>query len=125
MNGVDKITQNILSEAKELAKITILQAEKQRDSEVSKAAEDARLKADAKVERAKKEALELCERAKSTSSLERRKQILQAKREVINEVFDRIELSFMQMDTDSYTNLLIKMASSDTNGGIPVSYTHL
>ncbi|PWM45047.1 MAG: hypothetical protein DBX47_05050 [Clostridiales bacterium] len=116
MGGVEKIIQNILAESEEAAKQSILQAKAQAEATVAKAVSDVEKKSEAIIARANKEAEEEKSRAASIAALEGRKQILAAKREVMDEVFDRLELYFMQLKGTEYINFLSSLAKGSSGG---------
>lgn len=118
MSGIDNIKANILKDADARADEIVAQALQQKSEIIQRMVSDAEAEAGTSVADAQKHAFELINRANSVSGLEGRKKLLAAKREIISEVFDRIELNFSRMEPEEYTKLLASMArSAGKNGG--------
>lgn len=117
MNGIDKILENIRTQTKEICEGIIKEAKAKSEKQMSAELETAQAKADAELEQAKKDAVSLVDGAKSTAALEKKKMILSAKRQIVDEVLDRSALAFRQMDKDVYKKFLAKLALS-FNGGV-------
>ena len=110
MNGIEKITARIETDAKaETAEIL-------REAEEKAAAVRAQYEAQAKqeAEEAKKAgveaALRQAERLESAAQMEAKKQLLAAKQASLNEAFDKAQAKLLALPDDQYAELLAKMA---------------
>lgn len=109
MTGLEKMQSQILSEAESSAKEILDQAKKEADGIV----EEARKRAEAECrrisEKSEAEVKGLEERAVSSSDLQRRKELLQAKQEVISQMLDQAYESLLCADEKDYFDMLRKM----------------
>lgn len=110
MNGIEKITARIETDAKaETAEIL-------REAEEKAAAVRAQYEAQAKqeAEEAKKAGIEAArrqaERLESAAQMEAKKQLLAAKQASLNEAFDKAQAKLLALPDDQYAELLAKMA---------------
>ncbi|MDE7053600.1 MAG: V-type proton ATPase subunit E [Oscillospiraceae bacterium] len=110
MNGIEKITARIETDAKaETAEIL-------REAEEKAAAVRAQYEAQAKqeAEEAKKVGIEAArrqaERLESAAQMEAKKQLLAAKQASLNEAFDKAQAKLLALPDDQYAELLAKMA---------------
>ncbi len=110
MNGIEKITARIETDAKaETAEIL-------REAEEKAAAVRAQYEAQAKqeAEEAKKAGVEAArrqaERLESAAQMEAKKQLLAAKQASLNEAFDKAQAKLLALPDDQYAELLAKMA---------------
>ena len=118
MSGIDGIKTNILNEARAAADGIISDAVSRKAKIIADLCADAEKEGETALSDARKRAFELVNRANSMAGLEERKKILAAKREIISEVFDRIEMSFSRMESVEYSKLLASMAvSAGREGG--------
>lgn len=109
MTGLEKMQSQILSEAESSAKEILDQAKKEAEGIV----EEARKRAEAECrrisEKSEAEVKGLEERAVSSSDLQRRKELLQAKQEVISQMLDQAYESLLCADEKDYFDMLRKM----------------
>lgn len=109
MTGLEKMQSQILSEAESSAKEILDQAKKDAEGIV----EEARKRAEAECrrisEKSEAEVKGLEERAVSSSDLQRRKELLQAKQEVISQMLDQAYESLLCADEKDYFDMLRKM----------------
>ena len=109
MTGLEKMQSQILSEAESAAKEILDQAKKEAEGIV----EEARKRAEAECrrisEKSEAEVKGLEERAVSSSDLQRRKELLQAKQEVISQMLDQAYESLLCADEKDYFDMLRKM----------------
>lgn len=109
MTGLEKMQSQILSEAESSAKEILDQAKKEAEGIV----EEARKRAEAECrrisEKSEVEVKGLEERAVSSSDLQRRKELLQAKQEVISQMLDQAYESLLCADEKDYFDMLRKM----------------
>ncbi len=116
MSGVDKIIENILKESEISAEKIVSLAKDRAEETVAAAAAAAEKKGEATISSARRTAEEILVRADSLAALEGRKNLLSAKREIIDEVFDRVELYFMQLTGEEYVDFLVFLASGEKGG---------
>ena len=115
--GIDNILERIAVDAeKNAAEITSGAREKATEIYAERAAE-AKTAAAALIEAAEKEAIDRINLIKSTASLESRKLVLAAKREVIEEVFSDIPSAFRRMPKDEYAAFLASVAEKSAEKG--------
>ena len=109
MTGLEKMQSQILSEAESSAKEILDQAKKEAEGIV----EEARKRAEAECrrisEKSEAEVKGLEERAVSSSDLQRRKELLQAKQEVISQMLDQAYESLLCAVEKDYFDMLRKM----------------
>ena len=109
MTGLEKMQSQILSEAESSAKEILDQAKKEAEGIV----EEARKRAEAECrrisEKSEAEVKGLEERAVSSADLQRRKELLQAKQEVISQMLDQAYESLLCADEKDYFDMLRKM----------------
>ncbi|MBQ7346791.1 MAG: V-type ATP synthase subunit E [Clostridia bacterium] len=107
MNGLDRITEKILAEARDEAAGILAAAE----AECERITADYAARADAIRERlnaeAEREATDLIARAKSTAATQKRNTMLMAQSELLDEVFEGALTGIRNLDTEKYTETLI------------------
>lgn len=106
--SIQSIKKRILEESEDKAKEKLAIAEEQKSKilqEASDKIENIKVDMDAK---AKKEANLVVERRKSTTNLEKRKLVLSAKNDVIEDVFKEAKKTIINMDKKEYIDLLMK-----------------
>ena len=115
--GIDNILERIAVEAEKSAEgITAEARRKAVDIYAEKTAE-AKTATAAMIEAAEKEAKKKINHIKSTASLESRKLVLAAKREVIDEVLDDIPTAFRKIPRDEYAAFLAGVAVKSAEKG--------
>lgn len=111
MNGINKITDKILAEAK-AAEAAALDDARRRAAEILAAAEDeADEIRDRIVERAAKEGENIISRAKSSASMTRRNTFLAARGALIDDVFEQAFAQVRALPAEEYRELLVKLLS--------------
>lgn len=110
MTGLEKIIQEILNEAQETADRTLDEAARQAKEITELAKRQSEEEKNRILEQAQTEADGLLERAKSAAQLEKRKRILSAKQEIIQNVIDRTKESILSLTSEYYFDLILKMA---------------
>lgn len=110
MTGLEKIIQEILNESQETAARTLDEAARQAKEITELAKRQSEEEKNRILEQAQTEADELLERAKSAAQLEKRKRILSAKQEIIQNVIDRTKESILSLTSEYYFDLILKMA---------------
>lgn len=109
MNGLDKIKDQILSEANSSATTMIAQA-KEEAQEILKAAEDeAKAEGEKIAQKSKANVQNQKERAQSGADLHRKQAILSAKQEVIAEILDAAYEKLLHLDAAEYFAMMEKM----------------
>lgn len=110
MNGIEKITARIETDAKaEVAEILREAEEKAaaiRAQYEAQAAQEAKDAAEAGKENAKRQ----LERLESAAQMDAKKQMLGAKQDALNAAFDKAQAQLLALPEDEYAELLAKMA---------------
>lgn len=114
MAGIDKITQDIIKEAEDIAKEKREAALDEADK-IQKIAEEEcnRLKKEneQKIELAKKSA---ADRAKSSAQLKKRQAVLNAKQQIISDILDEAYQQIFSLDEKAYFEMIEKMLKKFT-----------
>lgn len=107
--GLDKVKEQILSEAKAVAEGKVNEANRQAQEILGTAkAEAAKLQEDAE-QKSADETAKYKERSHAASDMERRTQILKAKQEVIADVFKEAIKKVDSMEGKEYSDLLLRI----------------
>lgn len=109
MAGLDKIIDEILSEAQAEASKTTDAAKKEADRILAEAQAKARAESDQISRKASNDQKTIDERAKSSADMQKRQAVLNAKQDVINEILDDAYNKVIEADIDSYFGLMEKM----------------
>ena len=109
MTGLEKMQSQILSEAESSAKEILDQEKKEAEGIVEEARQRAEAECRRISEKSEAEVKGLEERAVSSSDLQRRKELLQAKQEVISQMLDQAYESLLCADEKDYFDMLRKM----------------
>jgi V/A-type H+-transporting ATPase subunit E len=104
--SIENITANILSDAKNIAEVSIANAEKTKQEIIDKAKVEAEAIMKAAAEKSEKEAEGLKSRKVSAAELQGRKMMLSAKQDVIKKSFNRALEKLKTMPEDEYLNFL-------------------
>lgn len=111
MKGLDKITERILADAKERARVILEEAQ----SDCRLAAAEYAARADAIAEeiadRAMREGEHLIARARSAAAMTRRNILLAAKSELLDETFEAAKKQICDTDYGKYRELLVALLS--------------
>lgn len=114
MTGLEKIIEEIKSEAAENAEKVISKAKEEADAVISDAQQKGQKQADLILENAKKKSQDILSRGDSSANLEKQKAMLVAKQQVINEMLDNI-LSYMESLKDKeYFSLILKLIQNNS-----------
>lgn len=115
--SIENITANILSDAEQIAEVSLKNAEKSKEEIINKANNEAETIKNAAAEKASKDAESLKSRKISAAELQGRKLVLGAKQEAIKKSFDAVLGKLRAMPEDKYidflTNEIIKIPYSD------------
>ena len=109
MEGIARIKEKILEEAREEKQKIIDSAKAQARDIKAKQEQEANQIRKEMLERAKKEADDKKRRILSMAQLENRKAILRIKQQIIDEVFLKAKANFQQMPDEDYKDLIGKM----------------
>ena len=112
INGISKITERILAEAREDAERILADAEAERkriSAEYTTRAAEIRRTLSAEAER---EATDLVSRAKASAANQKRNLLLETQSDLIDEVFERSLADLKNLETGKYTELLIGLLSA-------------
>lgn len=109
MAGIEKMTEAILADAKEQADAIILQAKKEAESEKESAYAAIESEKEKKFEALSKELDEYRVRAESARDLQRRRQILAKKQEIIARIIEKTRVSLHDADSNTYFSSLYRM----------------
>lgn len=112
MSGLEKIKERILEEARQNAEEKILQAKSEADSITKKAKDDALKEGKVVEEKSEAEILNYNDRIDSSIDLERRRKILAAKQEVIQDIIEGAKVSFDKLPDEEYFSMLIKFVKN-------------
>lgn len=114
MTGLEKIIEEIRTEAAQNADEVISKAKKEAEVVLSDAKEKGNKQADLIIENAKKKSEDILLRGESSANLEKQKAMLSAKQKVINEMLENT-LSYMEnLEDDEYFSLILKLIKNNS-----------
>lgn len=117
MDGLEKILDKIIADAKQKDQEIIMQAEREAE-EIRKNAElDAGAYREKRMEYARAEAQKAHDRAVSGAKMEAKKRLLAAKQELLDECFRRAREAVLAMPSGTYEDLLIEQILSAAEDG--------
>lgn len=117
MTGVEKIKEEILAEARHEAEANVSRAKAKADDLLRKAREEAERKKQTILEKATQEGEDKRQRILATTELEGRKKRLQAKQEVLEEVFAKVMAALNSMPVKEYSKVLTEMIINSVKTG--------
>ena len=109
MNGIDKITEKILAEAKAAERAALEKAAERADEILQAGEEEAELIRERIEDRAAREGEAIVTRAKSTAAMVRRNADLAVRGALIDEVFEKAFAEIAALPVEEYRALLCKM----------------
>lgn len=109
MTGLEKMISQIVDEANAAAKSRVAEAKEEAAKTVSEAKAEAEKLSETISRQSEAEAATYLERVKSSSDLQRRTAILQAKQEVIASVLEKAYASLSELDDEAYFSMIRKM----------------
>ncbi|MCI1722352.1 MAG: V-type ATP synthase subunit E [Lachnospiraceae bacterium] len=115
MAGIDKITGEILQEAQDKAKEILAQAEEAAGSVRSAAEKEASQMKALAAEQSDREVRNYAARIKSSIDIQRKKEMLAARQEIINDVIDKAYRKLDQQDDASYFEMIRKLLSKSVS----------
>ena len=110
MTGLDKIVQEILSEADSAAAVTLAAARQQAEKIVADAIEQGAAQSAEIIKQSAAETADSLNRAKSAAALQKKKNVLVSKLQIIRFMYDRARQCLYTMPPESYFAMIIKMA---------------
>lgn len=117
MNGIEKITEKILSDAQAQAGVILADAKKEADAIVGAYQAEAAEKKQKMVEMAEVQAAEQERRIISSAELDARKVVLARKQALIAQAFDATRKKITAMDEPSYIDFLCTLAAQSVLDG--------
>ena len=109
MTGLEKIVQQIQSEAQQAADAVIAQANAEAAEIANKAQEEGKAQIALIEAQSKTDVANALSAAKSAAALQVRRAVLEAKQEMIGKVIDNAQKSIYQLPDDEYFALILKM----------------
>lgn len=109
MTGLEKIVQQIQSEAQQAADAVIAQANAEAAEIANKAQEEGKAQIALVEAQSKTDVANALSAAKSAAALQVRRAVLEAKQEMIGKVIDNAQKSIYQLPDDEYFALILKM----------------
>lgn len=117
MSGTEKIIGKILEDARLQAEANLNRAKEEAANIIKSASDDAEAKKKQIIEKAELEAVEVKKRLIAVAELEARKQKLQAKQEVVDEAFDLALQKLNNLPDIEYQSILVEMISNSIQTG--------
>lgn len=109
MTGLEKMKSQILEEAHACAEKILEDTRKETEEILAEAKKKAEAECNCISQNAQEEVKNLAERAESSSALQRRKALLEAKQEIISEVLEKAYETLISADENTYFGMLRKM----------------
>lgn len=109
MAGLDKMTRQILEEAKAAAEAKVEEAEAKAEETVNQAREEAARIKESISRKSEAEVANYKERVLSSIDLQKRTKILSAKQELISDILEKSYESLAGMEADRYFDMLLKL----------------
>ena len=111
MSGLNKLVEQIKSSAKNAADARLQEAKLQAESVLQQAEKNAKKESERILQEAEIRAADGMERSKSTAALQKRRAILSAKQQMIEETIQKARNTLQAMPADEYFDLIGKMVS--------------
>lgn len=128
MAGLDKMTRQILEEAKAAAEAKVEEAEGKAAEMINQANEEAARISESISQKSEAEVANYKERVLSSIDLQKRTKVLSAKQELISEMLEKSYESLAGMEADKYFEMLLKLLDKyvlPQEGEIYFSYADL
>ena len=109
MANIDKITDEILEEARKTAEAKVVEAKAQASEIIKNAEEECRKLKEEMAQKDEKDRKTVSERAKASAQMKKRQMILNAKQELITEILNKAYQRIFAMDDAAYFGLIEKM----------------
>lgn len=117
MSGLDKMVEQIKAEAIEKARQMEQEAEKEAERFLAEEKQKAEQAAAQQVEQAKLEAQRVLETGRSGAVLERKRQVLAAKQQMISHVLEKARKELEQLPEEEYFAMLCQQAARSARSG--------
>lgn len=117
MNGIEKITARIETDAKAEVAAILREAEEKAAAIREQYKAQAAAQAKAAEAEGREAARRQAERLESAANMEAKKRLLAAKQECLNEAFDKAQAELLALDEGEYAQLLAKMAVKASKTG--------
>lgn len=111
MSGLNKLVEQIKTAALNAAEIKLTEARQQAENIIREAEENAKQESDIILQKANQKATDIIERAKSSAGLQKRKTILSAKQQIIEEAIQKTKDTLKSLSDEEYFDLIFKMVS--------------
>lgn len=109
MANIDKITDEILEEARKTAEAKVVEAKAQASEIIKNAEEECRKLKEEMAQKDEKDRKTVSERAKASAQMKKRQMILNAKQELITEILNKSYQRIFDMDDAAYFGLIEKI----------------
>lgn len=114
MTGLNKIIQTILSEADSAAAASLVDAKRQAQGIMDEAKKQGEIKSKRILQQSDTDVADSLNRAKSAAALQKKKNLLVAKQQMIQDVIDRARQSLYGLPPEQYFTMVLKMAAKYT-----------
>lgn len=111
MSGLNKLVEQINTAASKAAEAKLTEVRRQAESIIREAEENAKRESDIILQEANQKAADIIERAKSSADLQKRKAILSAKQQIIEEAIQKTKDTLKSLSDEEYFDLILKMVS--------------
>lgn len=109
MSGLDKMSRQILDEAVNLADEKVAKAKAKAEEMIKRAGEDAKTQAELLQNKVQEEMKNYAQRIESSGEIQRKQELLRVKQDIISQVVEKSYNKIMDLDTESYFNMIRKM----------------
>ena len=113
MTGLEKILSQISSEAQQAADETVAQAKAQAQDLVKAAEEEGKAQSERIAQQAQAAVKDILSRAESAAALQKRREILQAKQEIIRDVIQKAKESLSALGEQEYFDIIVKLVKKN------------
>jgi V/A-type H+-transporting ATPase subunit E len=111
MSGLNKLVEQIKTAARDAADAKLAEAHRQAENIVREAEESAKKESEIILQEANEKASDIIERAKSSADLQKRRAILSAKQQIIEEAIRKTRDTLKSFSDEEYFDLILKMVS--------------
>jgi V/A-type H+-transporting ATPase subunit E len=111
MSGLNRLVEQIKTAAKEAADAKLAQARQEAENIIGEAEERAKQESSIILREAEEKASDIIERAKSSADLQKRRAILAAKQQIIEDVIKKTNAALKSLSNEEYSDLILKMVS--------------
>ena len=111
MSGLNRLVEQIKTAAKEAADAKLAQARQEAENIIGEAEERAKQESSIILREAEEKASDIIERSKSSADLQKRRAILAAKQQIIEDVIKKTNAALKSLSNEEYSDLILKMVS--------------